>query len=64
MKDKSILRRAIAAIRRASGPFWSTEPVVRFNPVLTKWEQYYDARPNGFAHRRQVGAMSYFIQAD
>ena len=57
----TIIRRAVG---RISGFFTSTDPVVRHNHVLAKWEQYYEARPNSFAHRRQHGTLSYFTKAD
>ena len=64
MEDKNILRRTIDAIGRISGLFSSTEPVVRHNHLLRKWEQYYDAHPNGFTHRRQHGLLNYLTPAD
>ena len=64
VKDKTILGRAIDAIGHVSSFFSSTEPAARHNPVLAKWEQYYDAHPNSFAHRRQHRALNYLTPAD
>ena len=64
MKRKTILRRAIDGIRRISGGFSPTEPAIQFNPVLAKWDQHYEARPNSFAHRRQSSTLSYLTPAD
>ena len=64
VKGKTILRRAIDGIRRISGVFSPTEPAIQFNPVLAKWEQHYEARPNSFARRRQNSTLSYLTPAD
>ena len=64
VKDKTILRRVIDTIGHISGFFSATEPEARHNSVLAKWEQYYDARPNSFAHRRQHRVLNYLTPAD
>ena len=64
MKDKTILRCVMNAIGRIAGSFSSTGQAARYNPVLAKWEQHYDARPNGFARDGRHGSLHYFMWAD
>ena len=64
VKDKTILGRVIDAIGHISGFFSSSEPAARHNPVLAKWDQYYDAHPNSFVHRRQHSVLIYLTPAD
>ena len=63
-KIRTILGRVIDAIGRISGFFSSSEPAARHNPVLAKWDQYYDAHPNSFVHRRQNSALNYLTPTD
>ena len=64
MRDKTIIRRAVDAIRHIPRFFSSTEPAVRYNAVLAKWEQHYDAYPNSFTRRKEHSALNYLTPAD
>jgi hypothetical protein len=64
VRDNTIIRRGIDAMRCISRFFASAEPAVRHNVVLANWEQYYDAHPNSFMRRKRHNALNCLTPAD
>jgi hypothetical protein len=63
MKNNTIIRCGIDAMRCICRLFSSAEAAVRHNVVLAKWEQHYDAHPNSYTRQKQYGVLNYLTAA-
>ena len=64
VRDKTIIRRRVNAVRCVSRILSSAERVVRHYVLLAMCEQYADAQPSNSKPRRQHSALNYPLPAD